>query len=536
MAFTRGCARWTRRGILSAATLSITVCAAEQVSIAQAPSARQLRPPPPAPAPTSSDVSPISPPPATALVIGNARYAFGPLRNPVNDEAGVAKALRELHFEVEELVNADKATITRAVVAFGQKLKATGGIGFFYFSGHGLQVNEKNYLVPIDAKLEDEAYVDVEAVSADYVLDAMDAAKNSANLMVLDACRDNPFPRPLKSLARGLKQMDAPVGTLIAYATSPGNVAGDGDGPYGVYTGALLAHIQEKGLPIEQVLKRTTNDVVKKTANSAVKQVPWYASSLQRDIILTGFDPMVSIDLAEADMKKGDFAEAAQILASALNYGGSAWDAYPGPSEKAHELLAEASAACGDFEPHVDPSDAMLRVDGGPAVVNNGVLLINPGTHTVEGSRQGYVTKTISIASVAGHHGVLELELQPRENPPPVYWTPWAFMAGGGALLAGAVVTGALSAVAHGRLDKNCPGMACPPDLSFDWQAEKRTGQSLAIASDILLGAGIASAAVGAGLYFLHRSRDTEAPAAPTFLSSFGCDATGCSGRVRVGF
>lgn len=544
MAFRRDCRRisgWRACGgfvSVSWPMLLVSCAAQNRVAAPVEPSARELvRIQAPAPEPETSDSSPLSPPPAIALVVGNARYAAGPLKNPGNDADDMAAALRELHFDVDEVVNADKLTFQRAIIAFGKKLRASGGIGLFYFSGHGLQVNGKNYLVPVDAKLEDEAYVDVETVSTDYVLDAMDAAGNGANIMVLDACRNNPFARSFRSVARGLAFMSAPAGTLIAYATNPGNVSGDGAGRNGVYTGALLAFLRDAGLGIEQVLKKTTARVVEDTQDNPVKQVPWYASSLRRDIILTGFDPTVSLGIAKADLAKGECAEAAEVLASALNEGGGAWDAHPQDLDEAHQLLAQASAACGEFETRLDPPDTMLRVDGASAVVNHETLLLNPGSHTVEGSRQGYQTVTKSVDSAAGQHGVLDLGLPKGPDlvdpiPRPPDWLSWGLMAGGGALAAGALATGIISSTYHATLAEKCAN-GCDSSTYPNWQSDQSTGKTLQLTSDILLGAGLASAAAGVSLFFFHRSH-AEGP--PPIVPNVACASGGCVGHVRLAF
>src|ERR1051325_951653 len=129
-----------------------------------------------------------------ALVIGNATYADSPLNNPANDTRGMAERLRAQGFDVIERVNADATTMRRAVAEFGERMK-DGGVGLFYYSGHGLQVNGRNYLVPIGAEIKSEAYVSAETVDVDTVLGQMDAARSRVNVVILDACRNNPFAR-----------------------------------------------------------------------------------------------------------------------------------------------------------------------------------------------------------------------------------------------------------------------------------------------------------------------------------------------------
>jgi formylglycine-generating enzyme required for sulfatase activity len=217
-----------------------------------------------------------------ALVIGNAGYAAGRLNNPVVDARAMAQTLRGLGFEVLAHENLSYQGMRRAVADFGERI-AGGGVGLFYYSGHGLQVNGKNYLVPVDADLKSERYVSAETVDLDSVLAQMQEAKTRVNVVVLDACRNNPFAQRFRSLARGLAFMDAPAGTYVAYATAPGSVADDGEpGKNGVYTGELLRALREPGLKIEDVFKRVRAGV---QALTRQRQNPWDASSLTGDFV-----------------------------------------------------------------------------------------------------------------------------------------------------------------------------------------------------------------------------------------------------------
>lgn len=215
-----------------------------------------------------------------ALVIGNAAYKMGPLKNPLNDSRDVAKALRGLGFEVIERQNLSREAFAGAVREFGDKLRGAT-IGLFYFAGHGIQVKGRNFLVPVDADIAREDEVPYRSFEVNEVLDKMDSARTPVNLVVLDACRNNPFARSFKASQVGLAQMDAPAGTLIAFATAPGSVAQDGEaGSNGLYTGALLKHIAAPGVAVEQMFKRVRVDVVASSKNA---QVPWESSSLSRD-------------------------------------------------------------------------------------------------------------------------------------------------------------------------------------------------------------------------------------------------------------
>src|SRR5260370_793985 len=162
---------------------------------------------------------------------------------------------------------------------FGHKLKG-GAVGVFYYAGHGVQSKGRNYLIPVDADIQSETDVEDLGVDVNLVLGLMDEAGNGLNIVILDACRSNPFARSFRSAANGLAQMSAPTGTLIAYATAPGSVASDGDGRNGLYTSELLKQMKEPGIPIEIVFKRVGTRV---SAATRGRQEPWIALSLRGD-------------------------------------------------------------------------------------------------------------------------------------------------------------------------------------------------------------------------------------------------------------
>ena len=217
-----------------------------------------------------------------ALVIGNSSYAEGPLANPVNDARLIAATLRQVGFEVIEQLDADENTMERAIQDFGDRLENAGkkAVGLFYYAGHGLQVDGVNYLVPIGAKIDHARRIKTEAVSTEIVMDTFAYARNELNIVILDACRNNPYASRTRSPQRGLSQMTAPTGTLIAYATSPGNVASDGEGENSPYSAALADGMLRKGELIEQMFKGVRRSVKTET-NGA--QEPWEASSLVGD-------------------------------------------------------------------------------------------------------------------------------------------------------------------------------------------------------------------------------------------------------------
>lgn len=214
-----------------------------------------------------------------ALVIGIGAYTASPLKNPPNDATDMAAALSELGFTVEHGVNLTQRQMKAMIREFGQKLKG-GGQGLFYFAGHGVQLKGRNYLIPVDAEITSEADVEDQGVNVDLVTGLMDEAGNGLNVVILDACRNNPFARSFRSATSGLAHMDAPSGMLIAYATAPGSVASDGNARNGLYTQELLKFMKIPDLSIEEVFKQVRISVRNLTRNKPNIQTPWESSSL----------------------------------------------------------------------------------------------------------------------------------------------------------------------------------------------------------------------------------------------------------------
>ncbi|OHC65322.1 MAG: hypothetical protein A3H93_02755 [Rhodocyclales bacterium RIFCSPLOWO2_02_FULL_63_24] len=213
-----------------------------------------------------------------ALVIGNAAYpGAGALKNPANDARDMAAKLKRLGFDVIVRTDVRQKEMLRSLTEFGDKVQS-GSEALFFYAGHGMQVRGKNYLIPIDAEIRSESAVSSEAVDVDQLLDKLAPARLS--LVILDACRNNPFERRFRGGGQGLAQINAPTGTLIAYATAPGKVAADGDGRNGLYTAELLAAMDVPQIKIEDVFKRVRGNVVKKSGEA---QTPWESSSLTGD-------------------------------------------------------------------------------------------------------------------------------------------------------------------------------------------------------------------------------------------------------------
>ncbi len=213
-----------------------------------------------------------------ALVIGNANYRNAPLSNPVNDARLMEAVLKQAGFQVIKAENASLRETRRLVRDFGDRLKQRGGVGLFYFAGHGVQVKGENYLVSIDSDIRNEDEVAEDALNAQLVLEKMQSAGNRVNLVILDACRNNPFAVRSRASTMGLATMSAPSGSMVAYSTSPGSVASDGNGQNGLYTQHLAKVISNPGLPVEEVFKQVRT-LVRRDSNN--QQTPWENTALE---------------------------------------------------------------------------------------------------------------------------------------------------------------------------------------------------------------------------------------------------------------
>jgi len=213
----------------------------------------------------------------TALVIGNGAYARVPvLKNPANDAVLVAATLKNLGFEVSIGTNKSQREMKQLIRDFGQRLRSTGGVGLFYYAGHGVQSNGHNYLIPIDADIQNEADLEDVGVDVNYVLNQISVAQSTLNIVILDACRNNPFARGFRSGQDGLAQVMAPRGTLIAYATAPNSTAADGDSANSPYTEELTKQMEVPGVVLETTFRRVTERV---SARTGTRQEPWVSDN-----------------------------------------------------------------------------------------------------------------------------------------------------------------------------------------------------------------------------------------------------------------
>ena len=216
-----------------------------------------------------------------ALVVGNKNYKVRPLQNTLNDADDISRSLRTSGFEVIDLRDATLPQMRTAVRQFGDKL-LTYDVGLVYYSGHGVEVKGRNYFIPVNADIQREDEIADQGLDVSLILEKMSTAGKGVNILIVDACRDDPFGRSFRSTSRGLAQMDAPRGTIIAYSTSPGKVASDGDKRErnSPYTKHLLRAMQSPNKPIEQVFKEVRRAVQDETNN---QQTPWENTSLSGD-------------------------------------------------------------------------------------------------------------------------------------------------------------------------------------------------------------------------------------------------------------
>ena len=219
--------------------------------------------------------------PKLALVVGNGKYKDAPeLKNPPNDAKAVGEALKASGFEVTMKIDTGREELVAAIRDYVHLVEQRKCVGLFYFAGHGVQLAWRNYMLPIDAVIDKIGDMATQSVDIERLMQGLTKAANPMNVIILDACRENPFGKDFRVEHKGLSQMDAPNLTLLAYATSPGNVASDGEGSNGLYTENLLREIKVPEAKIEDVFKRVRLAVRKKT-NGA--QIPWESTSLEED-------------------------------------------------------------------------------------------------------------------------------------------------------------------------------------------------------------------------------------------------------------
>jgi len=370
-----------------------------------------------------------------ALVIGNSQYSSAPLTNPANDARDVKAALEKLGFDVTLKIDAGRSALRRAVRVFGDKIRK-GGVGLFYYSGHGVQMDGVNYMIPVGIDIQRKYDVEDQCLKMGYVLGAMEEASNALNIVILDACRDNPF-RSFRGGNKGLARMDAPNGTIIAYATGAGKVAADGDGRNGTYTAHLLKHLGRKDLTVHQMLNRTGLDVMAETKKA---QVPWISSTpIEEYYLAKGFtvvDTPHSTQPETGRLKVLSSPSGADIQVDGTARGRAPVD-ISGLSaglyrvtgslnghestEKSIQVNAGRKAVLTLYlDPvnqkarlfvHSTPADSQVRILNIVEKYHDGIGL-DSGRYQIEVSREGYATDTrwISVSGTDGADLYVELE------------------------------------------------------------------------------------------------------------------------------
>ena len=222
-----------------------------------------------------------------ALVIGNSNYQAAPkLANPGNDAQSIAQLLNSAGFEVTQATDLTRSDMVRVVQDFSNKVaeRGPGAVAMIYYAGHGVQVAGENYLLPVDARISAPSDLDGNSLRLVDVMGTLESIQSRMRIVVLDACRNNPFPE-VNDAGRGLAIVDAPRGSIVGYSTAPGMEAQDGDGNHSPYTRAFLNIAREPNLPIEQLFKRVRLEVNNTTSG---KQTPWESSSLTSDFYFFG--------------------------------------------------------------------------------------------------------------------------------------------------------------------------------------------------------------------------------------------------------
>ena len=271
-----------------------------------------------------------------ALVIGNGAYTNAPaLKNPVNDAAAVTASLKALNFAVTEVVNGTHRSMLDAMAAFGRAASGAD-VALVFYAGHGVQVAGRNWLLPVGSAISAETDLPAQAVRTGDIMDVMESSGASLKLMILDACRNNPLPTSAsRGASRGLARVEArTAGTMITFATAPGDVAADGETANSPFTTALVQHITTPGLEIRQLMGRVRESVYKSTGK---RQLPWVNEALIGEFYFAGKDPNATpipvskpkaITVVEAKPQAtGPSEKEAFALAQSLNTTG-AWDVF----------------------------------------------------------------------------------------------------------------------------------------------------------------------------------------------------------------
>ena len=369
-----------------------------------------------------------------ALVIGNSNYGtgIGALKNPVNDARDMSSLLKRKGFKVTTLTNANQRQMKQSIAKFTKQLNEKNAVGLFFYAGHGIEVGGRNYLIPLNANINGEGDVQYEAVDAGRVMSGMEYAGNNLNMVILDACRNNPFARSFRSASRGLARMDPPKGSLILYATSPGDVAADGSGRNGMFTQHLLKAMDTPGFTVEKVFKTTANQVYKSTNK---KQLPWQSGVMLGDFYFTINAPQantVTINSSASNSGQAEILFWESIKSeTAPDFFRSYLQQYPqGIYAQLAKLKIQRDGTIVVAEPSqqtavekvslsikTSPDNARIRILNIGPKYQQGIQL-KPGRYHIEVSQSGYKrhTEWIELKNEDTIHSVVLKEKQQAET------------------------------------------------------------------------------------------------------------------------
>ena len=371
-----------------------------------------------------------------ALLIGNSAYSSSPLANPVNDAIDMGALLKQKHFQVTVLTNAGKRQMEEAIRDFTRQLHSKNSVGLFYFAGHGIEMEGSNYLIPVDAEIQTGIDAKYESVDAGRILDGMESAGNNLNMVILDACRNNPFERRFRSGSKGLAKMDAPKGSLMLYATSPGDVAADGKGRNGLFTQHLLTAMNIPNLKVEEVFKQTA---IKVNSASSGQQLPWQTGVILGDFY---FNNPVEINIV---VEKANTTPRPALDMLELEYWNTIkstddpdyYQAYLDKYGANGQFYSLAKLILAKFKQHqttpgatipvtINSDKAYLKISTSPADANikflntsryyNPDMEIDPGRYFIQVSKSGFrdghfYTKWLELSAGKNYHSItLKLE------------------------------------------------------------------------------------------------------------------------------
>lgn len=451
-----------------------------------------------------------------ALVLGNQSYDTAPLRNPVNDAKAVAAALRELRWHVEVVTDANSERMRGAVARFVSKLRPTDD-ALVYYSGHGTQIDGENYLLPVDTTFTSQADVRLHAIDATRTIKAMASRAAGANILILDACRNNPLPATARSGAGGLATIDGNANSLIAYATSPGKTALDGAGSHGTYTGALLEHIRDDG-DVNIMMQKVAASVRRRSHGA---QTPWTSSSLtQSFFIAPRAVPMIVDDVGRGKFhirevhgdRSGIYTTRAgqgqveQLALAALRKAPDSWPVRLRERLLQHDRAMLRVASLVQFTSELDS-------DGACARDRRRLTQAVARARTALARLESFGAQEIARTAV-------EADLRPG-CPPQFRWKPVVAIAGGTAAAlstVGAIVLSFQASDKWKKAKEACPSRDCVegPGGALSTEAKKR--------ADLATVLSVAAIATGAASYFLFwpekesPSRGSSAPALDILL------------------